>query len=198
MSAAADLNKAFSLEPALNDGEWGGRSARLAAVIGGLRLKDTPGLEAGFSAEGEQAAAAHEAVLAYVYGKDLKAFLLAHAAWGADIRGAAVFEELLQILSRLTRSDIRRDELLPRTALVKEKLRKAAKHFYVRQFDLAARECEEAVLLDEGNLIGWTRLGSAYFMLGDKEKAKTAYARALELNPGDKVTGQFMEAQGWK
>lgn len=198
VSASANLNKAFNLESELKDGEWGKKEGRLAAVISGLRLKDTPGLEAAFAGNSEQARVAHESIMAYVDGSDLKAFLLAHAAWGADIRGEAVFETLLQTLSQLTRSNIRRDETLPRTALVKEKLRKAAGHFYEKRFDLAANNCEEALLLDEGNTIGWTRLGSSYFMLGDKAKAKSAYARALELNPGDEVTMKFMESQGWK
>ena len=197
VSADANLNKAFNLEPDRKAGEWGKKEARLAAIVKGLRLKDTQGLEALFAADSEQAGVAHEAVTAYVNGNDLKALLLAHAAWGADIRGEAVFEELLRTMAQLTRSPVRREEILPKTSLVKEKLRKAAKYFYTREFDLAANECEEAILLDEGNVVGWTRLGSAYFMMGDKEKAKGAYTRALELSPGDRVTRQFMEAQGW-
>jgi predicted negative regulator of RcsB-dependent stress response len=35
-------------------------------------------------------------------------------------------------------------------------------------------------------------------MMGDKEKARKAYSRALELNPDDKMTRQFVETQGWK
>jgi hypothetical protein len=198
VSADAEINKAFNLEPELKAGEWGGKEGRLASLIKELRLKDTPGLEAIFSADSEQSDVAHEAFMAYVDGYDLKAFLLAHAAWGANIRGEAVFEELLQVLCQLTRNNIRREEMLPKVALVKEKLRKAAKYFYIQQFDMAAKECEEAVLLDEANVIGWTRLGSAYYIMGDKEKAKKAYGRALALNPGDKVILQFMEAQGWK
>ena len=81
---------------------------------------------------------------------------------------------------------------------MKEKLKKAAKGFYVQRFDAAAKECEEVVLLDGTNPLGWTRLGSAYYMLGDKDKAKNAYTKALELRPGDLVIKQFMEAQGWK
>jgi tetratricopeptide (TPR) repeat protein len=198
VSAEGNFNKAFNLEPALKDGEWGGKAERLAALVKALRLKDAPGLEEVFSRKGEQAAAGHEAILAYFNGNELKAFLLAHAAWGADRRGDAVYEELLNVLSRATGNNIRRDEILPRTALVKEKLRKAAAAFYIRQFTTAVRECEEAVLLDEGSAIAWTRLGSAYFMMGDKEKSRNAYQKALKLNPGDDVTRQFMEAQGWK
>ena len=198
VSADANFSKAFNLQPQLKSGEWGAKAARLAVVVKDLRLASTPGLEEVFSRSGEQADVAHSAIMAYASGSDLKAFLLAHAAWGANLRGDPVFEELLNLLSGLTRDRVRRDELLPKTALVKEKLRKAAAAFYVQQFDTAVKECEEAVLLDETNPIAWTRLGSAYFMMGDKEKTKTAYRKALELNPNDTVVRQFMEAQGWK
>jgi Flp pilus assembly protein TadD len=114
------------------------------------------------------------------------------------MRGDTVFEDLLNTLSRLTRTSIRRDEVLPLTALVKEKLRKAALAFYIQRFDDAVTECEQVVLLDEKSVVAWTRLGSAYFMMGDKEGSKKAYKKALELNPNDNVIKQFMDAQGWK
>ncbi len=196
--ADANFNKAFNLQPVLKAGEWGNKDDRLAAIIKELRLKDTPGLEGVFGKDNEQANVGSESILAYVNGADLKAFLLAHAAWGANISGEPVFERLLNVLSQLTQDRVRRDEILPKIALVKEKLRKAASAFYIQQFNVAVKECEEAVLIDNTNAVVWTRLGSAYFMMGDKGKARSAYVRALELSPGDKVIKQFMDAQGWK
>ncbi|MCM2267527.1 MAG: PorV/PorQ family protein [Elusimicrobiales bacterium] len=198
VSAEGNLNKAFNLEPKLRNGEWGDRGGRLASINKELRLKDSPAVKAVLMRDDEQSNTANEAIMAYINGSDLKAFLLAHAALGADIHGEPVFEELLLSLGRLTRNSVRRDEVLSRTALVKEKLRKAAKYFYVQQFSLAAKECHEAVLLDETNAVAWTRLGSAYFMMGDREKAKHAYMEALKLNPGDILTKKFLDAQGWK
>lgn len=197
VSADADFSKAFNLQPELRTGEWGSKASRLATIVKELRIKTTQGLEDVFAKDNEQSNVAHEAIMAYISGNDLKAFLLAHAAWGANLRGDPVFEELLNLLGTLTRDRVRRGEILPKTALVKEKLRKAASAFYVQQFDTAVKECEETVLLDENNPIAWTRLGSAYYMMGDKEKTKGAYKKALELNPNDNVVKQFMEAQGW-
>ena len=198
VSAAVNLTKAFNLEPELRDGEWGDKDARLNSIIKDLRFKDVPGLKQIFLGDNEQSNIANEAIMAYVNGADLKAFLLTHAAWGTNIHGEAVFEDLMLTMGRLTRNSIRREEILSRTALVKEKLRKAAKYFYTQQFDIAVKECEEAVLVDENSAVAWTRLGSAYFMLGDKEKTKKAYLKALELNPDDNIIRQFLQAQGWK
>lgn len=196
--ADADIKKAFNLEPELKAGDWGRRQKRLAAVIAGLRLADIPAREQTLSKDAEQANVGAEAIAAYIEGKDLKALLLAQAALGANIRGDAMFEELLYIISDLVKIQVRRDEILPKNALIKEKLRRAAKGFYIQQFDMAAKECEEAAVLDEANPVAWTRLGSAYYMMGDKDKAKKAYQKALELNPNDLLTKEFMASQGWQ
>lgn len=197
VSALDNIVKAFNLEPRLKEGEWGNVEGRLRALVDGLKLRDIPARAEALSRPTEQSGVAAEAVSAYLGGRDLKALLLGHAALGTDRNGDAVFEEMLNLISDRVKIHVRRDEILPRTALIKEKLRKAAKHFYIQQFDAAARECEEVSVLDEGNPVAWTRLGSAYFMLGDKEKARKAYLKALELDPADLVTRQFVAAQGW-
>jgi tetratricopeptide (TPR) repeat protein len=196
--AVDNMNKAFNLEPGLRSGPWGEKADRLFTLNDKLQLKETPVREKALQKDNEQSQAAGEAVSAYFDGKDMKAVLLAHAALGADPHGDPLFEELLYVLSDLTRIGVRRDEILPRTALVKEKLKRAAKGFYIQQFDMAARESEEVVLIDETNPMGWTRLGSAYYMLGDKAKARKAYEKVMELNPADEVTRKFMDSQGWK
>jgi tetratricopeptide (TPR) repeat protein len=198
VAAAGNIRKAFNLEPGLKDGEWGARHKRLAALIAALRLADTPAREETLSKDTEQSNTGAETITAYIDGKDLKALLLAQAALGANIRGDAMFEELLYAVSDLVKIQVRRDEILPKNVLIKEKLRRSAKGFYIQQFDMAAKECEEVAVLDEENPVAWTRLGSAYYMMGDKEKAKAAYRKALELNPGDLVTREFMDRQGWK
>ena len=197
ISASDNIRRAFNLEPRLKEGEWGERDRRLNAVIDGLKLRNTPAREGILSKATEQSGIAAEAITAYLEGRDLKALLLGHAALGTDLHGDALFEELLSLISDQVKIHVRRDEILPRTALIKEKLRKAAKNFYIQQFDAAARECEEVTVLDEANSLAWTRLGSAYFMLGDKEKARKAYLKVLELDPADLATRRFVEAQGW-
>lgn len=198
VSADANIQKAFNLEPNLKEGDWGRRRKRLAAVIAGLKLADTPAREQTLSKNTEQSNVGAEAIAAYIESKDLKAFLLTHAALGANMRGDAMFEELLYIMSDLVKIHVRRDEILPKNALIKEKLRKAAKGFYIQQFDTAAKECEEVTVLDEESPVAWSRLGSAYYMMGDKKKAKNAYLKALILNPNDLVTKKFVDEQGWR
>lgn len=197
VSALENIGRAFNLEPELKAGDWGWKEKRLSGIVEGLRLEGEPERERRLAESGTQADLGSEAIMAYIGGSNLKALLLAHAAWGTDMRSGPLYEELLNLLGRLTDMKVRPAEILSFEALVKEKLRKAAEGFYARKFDSAARECEEASLLDEKNPYVWTRLGSAYFMMGDTGRARSAYQKALELNPEDQITRKFMEMQGW-
>ena len=197
VAADGNINKAFNLEPALKNGAWGGRQKRLAEIIGGLRLGSIQGREGVLAAASEQAGAAAQAIAEYVEGGRFKSFLLAHAALGIDMRGDPVYEELLTVLSGLVNLPVRRDEILRREALLKEKLKKAGRAFYLRQFDAAVRECEEVLVLDGENHQAWTKLGSSYYMMGDQERAKEAFKKALSIKPGDEIIRRFMREQGW-
>lgn len=196
--ALENIGKAFNLEPQLNGGEWAEKYRRLGALNRNLRLKETPAREKLLQEDEEQSNAACQAIGEYLAGHDLKALLLAHAAFGTNLRGDGLFEELLNVMGDLTKIGVRRDEILAKSALLAEKLKKSARAFYQREFNSAIKECEEAILLDESSQLCWTRLGSAYYMLGDKAKARKAYEKALELKPDDQVTNQFMQSQGWK
>lgn len=197
VAAYADIQKAFNLDPGLVNGEWGRVNKRLDSIIVGLKLVAIPQREQVLARDSEQTNLAAEAISAYIEGKELKGFLFAHAASGTDLHGDVMYEELLNMMSDYVNMPVRRDEVLPLEALVKEKLRKAAGWFYDQHFDAAVRECEEVSIIDEKNPVAWTRLGSAYFMMGDKDKAKRAYRKAVQLNPEDRMTKQLMDEQGW-
>ncbi len=197
-SALANINRAFNLEPELRNGEWGGRQKRLQELVTGLRIVETEGREKLFAAKTDQAAVASRAVAEYAEGNGLKAFLLAHAARGSNMRGPVVFEDLLNLLSTLTAVPVRRSEILPLEAMIQKKLELSEGAFKRRDFQAAARECSEILLLDPELLLVWKRLGSAYYALGDTEEAKRAYRKVLELDPQDASVLKFMKLQGWE
>lgn len=198
VSAVDNMGKAFNLEPGLRDGVWGAREKRLGAIVRGLKLSGIPAREKLFAPGPEQANTAAEAVSAYTEGGDMKSLLLAHAAYGANVRGDAMFEELLSLISGLVNIPIRRNEILPKTAMVKLKLEMAGNTFYAGDFKTAVHECEEVLLLDSENPLAWKRLGSAYFALGDTAEAKRAYEKVLKLDPEDSSVLKFIQLQNWK
>jgi len=92
---------------------------------------------------------------------------------------------------------VRREEVLPKAALAALKLEQAEKAFSWKDFKSAVHECEEVLLLDEGNKLAWKRLGSAFFALGDMAGSRRAYERVLKLDPEDASVLKFMQLQNW-
>lgn len=188
-----NLNKAFNLEPDLKNSKWGKISNRLNTIISSLKLKERSEKIKVLSLNAEQSILANQALKSYIYMEDQKAYLLAHISYGTDIKGDSIYEEILYTISDLIKLQVRRDEILPKNSWITQKLKKTASYFYVKQYNMVIKDCEEIILIDPSNHMAWTRLGSAYFMLGDRENAKKAFKKALEINPNDKVVREFLQ-----
>ena len=106
------------------------------------------------------------------------------------------FRRLNTALAARTGLDIPPEELLPRVALVQLKLQRAEKAFLEDRFGEAARDCQEAVWLEPRNVLAWTRLGSARWASGEKDKAIKAFHSALALDPGNAEVHGFLTANG--
>lgn len=76
--------------------------------------------------------------------------------------------------------------------LVEQKLYSALKNIYNARYDLAIIECNEALELEPRNVLALTRLGSAYYALGKKEKAIEVWREALKYDPGNQDILEFM------
>lgn len=191
----ADFKEAIALDASLAGLAPGDAARRLSALLADIgwsagRLRR---MELAMTA-GEAGAAAHEAVVAYTEGRDLQAVLLASAAAGVD-PGRETFRILLGALSQRTDIPAAPDELLPRAALVQLKLQRAEKAFYDKRYGEAARQCQEALWLDPGNVTAWVRLGSSRFASGERDKAREAYHRALALDPDNGEVRRFLESR---
>ncbi len=197
VAAYENVNMSIGMDPAVREGPWGEKYNRLNSVVTGLKLKELPARRELLKADTPQAVEAGNAIGEYLEGNNDKSALLAHSALGYQ-PGDAFFSEFLTVMSGLTRSQIKKDEILPRAMLVNLKLEKASSSFYVQDFQKSVKECSEALLIAESNAEAWKKIGSAYFALGDTAKARHAYGKALELNPADASIIGFMRLQGWR
>ncbi len=68
----------------------------------------------------------------------------------------------------------------------------ALNHIYDGRYDLSIQEGTIVTELQPGNVLAWKRLGSAYFAIGKKDKAREAWERALKLAPNDAELKQFI------
>lgn len=196
-AALESAGMAIGMDPEVKKGPWGEKYRRLEALNVVLRLKELPARKEAFMAPTPQGSESGRSAAEYLEGNNEKAVLLAHSAAGYA-PGDALFGEFLSGMANLAHGEVKRDEILPRAALLKEKLRKAEAFFQSGAYDKAARECEQVLLLDEKSALAWTRLGSAAFALGDMQRSRKAFAKALELDPENVSVSEFMLMQGWR
>lgn len=69
----------------------------------------------------------------------------------------------------------------------------ALNHVYEGRYGRAVEECSIVLALDSENMLALKRLGSAFYLMGDKERAMTAWQRALSINPRDRELKEFLE-----
>lgn len=65
-------------------------------------------------------------------------------------------------------------------------------HIYRGRYDLAVRECRLVLELETDNLLALKRLGSAYYLMGSKEKAREVWRRAIGIAPEDEELKEFI------
>ena len=76
--------------------------------------------------------------------------------------------------------------------LVEQYLFASLNHIYEGRYDQTLEKCEIVLELDPDNLLALKRMGSAYYLMGKKEKAKSAWSRAIELSPSDQELKRFL------
>jgi len=197
VQAADHVDMSMGMDPSVQKGAWGEKSRKLNGVITGLKLRELPARQKLLKEDTPQAIEAGRAIEEYLEGNNDKSSLLAHSALGYQ-PGNAFFSDFLSVMSGLTHSEIKKDEILPRQLLINAKIDKGSSAFYAQNFEKVVKECSDVLLIDDKNIIAWKKLGSAYFALGDKAGAKRAYEKVLSLDPHDDSVSRFMTLQGWR
>ena len=77
--------------------------------------------------------------------------------------------------------------------IVDQYLFAALNHIYEGRYDLAIQECTIVIELQPSNIMGWKRLGSGYYAIGKKDKARDTWEQALKLAPNDAELRQFIK-----
>src|SRR3989339_324248 len=73
----------------------------------------------------------------------------------------------------------------PYISVVEQKVSSALDYIYEGKYDKAIMECDDALSLEENNVIALKRKGSAYFALGKKEIALNIWKKAEFFAPND-------------
>ena len=80
--------------------------------------------------------------------------------------------------------------------LVEQKLYRALNYLYEDRSDLAIVECQEVLELEPNNTLALSRLGSAYYVIGQKEKATELWLKVLEMEPENEEVLESLRKEG--
>lgn len=101
-------------------------------------------------------------------------------------------DRLLKTIARVEKVDLV-EEITPGMSLVDQKLYNALNYFYEGKYDMTIREAHDVLSLEPNNALAYKRIGSAFFAMGQREKAKQAWNRSLQMNPADKSLREFLD-----
>jgi len=80
-------------------------------------------------------------------------------------------------------------------SIVDQKLYECLIAFRQKDYSKVIGICEEVLILEPNNILAYKRLGSAFFALGDKDKAVQTWRRALKIAPDDSLRKMIQEIE---
>ena len=134
-------------------------------------------------------------VITYVDGRDMKGSVNAlRYAYNKNPKD----EKLLALLNLVEReagvSELTRKIDGPDTfTFVDQKLYDARQAIYDGKYDLAVRRAQDILDLEPANVTALEIMGSSFFLMEEKAKAKAVWKRVLEIDPKNKVVAEFIK-----
>jgi len=134
-------------------------------------------------------------IVAYVDGKDLRSAvnLLRHA-YNKNPKDDKLLSLLNMIEKEAGVSELtRRPEGPEMFTLIDQKIYDARQAIYEGKYDVALRRAQDILDLEPNNETALEIMGSAFYLMDQKAKAKTVWEKVLEINPNNKMVKQFLE-----
>lgn len=116
--------------------------------------------------------------------------------YASQIDFSGIGSKLRDLMKREYPSRYQQIKLVAGINLVEQKLYVALKNIYNARYDIAIMECDDVLKLEPENILAMTRLGSAYYALGNKTQAVSVWTKALEYEPDNKDILDFLGLSG--
>lgn len=132
--------------------------------------------------------------IAYVDGRDLRTSVNSlRYAYNKNVKD----EKLLALLNMVEKEGqageiTRRPEGPEQFTFVDQKIYDARQAVYDGKFDLAIRRTQDVLDLEPNNVIALEIMGSAFYLMDEKGKAKAVWKKVIELDPNNKTVGEFL------
>jgi len=130
-------------------------------------------------------------VISYVDGRDLKSSVNAlRYAYNKNPKHEKLLS-LLNLVEKEAGKEITRSgpEMF---TFVEQKLYDARQAIYDGKYDLAIRRTQDVLDLEPSNVTALEIMGSAFYLMEEKGKAKAVWKRVLEVDPKNRVVAEFM------
>ena len=182
--AALRLNQALDAAP--NNKQVKAMVARLQMVVG--YVPQALGGE-------EFQTYVRKGVVSYVDGRDLRSSVNAlRYAYNKNSKDEKVLALLNMVEKEAGVTEVTRRVEGPETfTFVDQKLYDARQSVYDGKYDIAVRRAQDILDLEPNNLMALKVMGSAFFMMEEKAKAKAVWKRVMEIDPTDKVVADFIK-----
>lgn len=141
--------------------------------------------------ETKRAKLINQAVISYLDG-DIKLTINALRYLSSMEPEDREVDRLLKTIARVEGVELR-EEITPGMSLVDQKLYNALNYFYEGKYDMTIREAQDVLTLEPNNALAYKRIGSAFFAMGQREKAKQAWEKSLQMNPADRTLKEFLD-----
>jgi len=134
-------------------------------------------------------------IIAYVDGKDLRSAvnILRHA-FNKNPKDDRVLSLLNMVEKEAGVSEITKKPEGPEIfTLIDQKVYDARQAIYEGKYDLAMKRAQDILDLEPNNETALEILGSALYLMEQKEKAKVIWEKVLEINPNNRMVKQFLQ-----
>jgi len=101
--------------------------------------------------------------------------------------------EVIRIVKKKTGIEEPEEKLVKGMNLVDQKLSESLQSFYDGKYNRVVELCNAVIMIEPGNALAYKRIGSAYYAIGQKEKAVEAWEKSLKLNPADRSLLVFLK-----
>lgn len=147
------------------------------------------------TAVGREAEFIRTGVSYYIENKPRKAIITLQYAFEFAPKNKEI-PRLLNIVKREYPAIAEQEKVSEGMTLVEQKLYRALNYLYEDRSDLAIVECQEVLELEPNNTLALSRLGSAYYVIGQKEKAKKRWMKVLEMEPENEEVLESLRKEG--
>ncbi len=108
-------------------------------------------------------------------------------------------DRILQVAKYLSQEsgvEFKEKRVIEGLSVVDKKLFDSLNHFYSGQYDQVISDCQDILDLEPNNKTALMRMGSAYFQIGQRDKAIATWKRALQVDPNDQDLRDMLKKAG--